>query len=178
MTFLKKISGLVLLIITVGLILILFKYLVGKIQKNILTENKTEITPTIENKKYLVERVVDGDTIELKIDGKIESVRLIGIDAPEKNECYVNEATEELKKILQNKNVRLESDSSQNDRDKYDRLLQYIYLDDETLVNEKLVKEGIAKEYTYKIPYRFQKDFLNYQNLAKEEKLGLWGKCE
>lgn len=178
MNFFKKIGGLILLVITIGMILLLFKYLVDGIQKNIPIKNKTEITPTIENKKYLVEKVVDGDTIDVKIDGKIESIRLIGIDAPEKNECYGSEATEKMKELIENKKIKIEADSSQNDKDKYDRLLRYIYLEDGTLINEKLVADGFAKEYTYKIPYKFQSNFKSDQKLAKENKLGLWAVCE
>ena len=175
MNILGKIKNFCLVVLMVAFLLFAVKIIIGQFKFEKITP--TEIsTPTPIEKEESVElvRVVDGDTVIIKINDKEESVRLIGINAPEKNECYSKEATDELKKILVDKNIKIETDESQNDKDKYDRLLRYIYLEDGTFVNEKLVKDGFAKEYTYKIAYKFQIDFKNDQKMAVENKLGMW----
>jgi 4-amino-4-deoxy-L-arabinose transferase-like glycosyltransferase len=109
-------------------------------------------------------RVIDGDTIEVTVDNKKESVRLIGINAPELTDSSEKgklavESKEYLKKLLQNKNIRLEKDTTQDDRDIYGRLLRYVFLEDGTLVNKKMIEAGMADEYTFKKPYKYQKEF-------------------
>ncbi len=170
MKFLKKISGLLFLILIVGLVIYLLKLVIDK--HKAATENISKI-----DKVDLI-KIIDGDTILVKLNDKEESVRLIGIDAPEKDECFSDEAREKIKELIGNEEIKLETDESQNDRDKYDRLLRYVYLDDGTLINKKLIEEGVAKEYTYKIPYKFQMEFKNDQKMAEENKLGLWGGCK
>lgn len=91
----------------------------------------------------LVERVIDGDTIV--IEGG-ERVRLLGIDTPEKGQKYSLEATRFLENKVLNKYVKLESDVE--DKDKYDRLLRWIFVGDD-FVNLDLVKEGHAKTLFY-----------------------------
>ncbi|MFA7676156.1 MAG: thermonuclease family protein [Candidatus Shapirobacteria bacterium] len=140
------------------------------------------ITPTETAKSYLVlvTKIIDGDTLMVKINDKEESVRLIGIDTPETVDprktvqCFGKEASEKMKELVENKMVKLEADLTQNDRDKYNRLLRYVYLEDGTLVNKKLIEEGFGFEYTYKIPYKFQVEFKEAQKLAEEKKMGLW----
>ncbi len=111
--------------------------------KEVQTE-KEEKRPASETVK--VTRVIDGDTIEIFLDGKTEKVRLIGIDTPEKGKPYFNEATEKTKELCLGKEVRLEKDVSEKDR--YDRLLRYVYVGD-LFVNAELVKQGYASAYTY-----------------------------
>lgn len=145
------------------------------------------ITPTeIEVKDlFLVSKIIDGDTLMVKINDKEEAVRLIGVDTPETVDprktvqCFGKEATEKAKELVENKMIRLEIDTTQNDRDKYNRLLRYIYLEDGTLVNKKLIEEGFGFEYTYQIPYKFQTEFKAAQKMAEEKKMGLWadGAC-
>lgn len=173
MKLLKKIGGLFLLVLTIGLIIFLFKYLVDETKKSILIVSEAKITPTPEELLYFVTKIIDGDTVIVKINGEEKSVRLIGIDAPEKNECFEKEATEKLKELIGNKKIKLEADETQNDKDKYDRLLRYIYLEDGTLINKRLIEEGMAKEYTYKIPYKFQMEFREVEKLAKEKPAGV-----
>ncbi len=128
-------------------------------------------------------RVVDGDTIVVSLNQKPETIRLLGINTPETvapNKpvaCYGREASEYMKELLTDKVVKLEPDASQDNRDKYDRLLRYVFLDD-LLVNEELVRGGYAREYTYKIPYKYQKEFRAEQKIAKGNLVGLWGVCD
>lgn len=125
-------------------------------------------------------RVVDGDTFSVLIDGKKETVRVIGLDTPETVDprkpvqCFGNEASLRAKELLEGKRVRLEADATQGERDKYQRLLVYAYLLDGTLFNKRMIEEGFGHEYTYKTPYRFQAEFKDAERRAREEKRGLW----
>ena len=129
---------------------------------------------------FPVSYVLDGDTIEVLIDGKKERVRLIGIDSPEfgdeKNpeECFARESSQRMKELVDRKKVRLESDPTQSDRDIYGRLLRYVFSDG-TFVNLAMVADGFAREYTYRgNSYRYQQDFRGAVWYAKDKKLGLW----
>lgn len=131
---------------------------------------------------YLVSRVVDGDTIEVTKYGVKEKVRLIGINTPEtvdprkKVECFGKEASAELKQLLTGKQVKLVTDDTQTKYDKYGRLLAYVYTTDDGLfVNKHMIAEGYAYEYTYTVPYIFQKEFKEAQKQAETEGKGLWG---
>jgi micrococcal nuclease len=129
---------------------------------------------------YMVTRVIDGDTIRIGIDGRIETVRLIGIDAPEANECFAQQATAKAQAILRGQQVRLEADDSQDERDAYGRLLRYAFLADGTNFNRLMITEGYAKEYTFIAPYKHQPKFKEAQQEAKGAGKGLWssGVCE
>lgn len=126
--------------------------------------------------------VVDGDTIDVDIGGKDTRVRLIGVNAPERYEgkdpqCFANEAGTYVKNRLEKKQVYLVSDPSQDDRDKYDRLLRYVFLENGTNFDLELIEQGFAKEYTYKIPYQYQEQFRSAQSMAKSGNMGLWKDC-
>lgn len=132
------------------------------------------------NEQYAVLRIIDGDTIVVKINGKEEKVRLIGLDTPEMVdprktvECFGKEASEEAKRILAENFVRLETDPSQNIRDKYGRLLAYVFLNDGTNFNKTMIENGYGYEYTYDVPYKYQKEFQSAEKSAKANKKGLW----
>lgn len=129
---------------------------------------------------FLVIKVVDGDTIKVDIDGKYETVRMIGVDAPESVDprqsvqCFGKEAASYAGDILSGKHIQLERDPAQGDRDKYKRLLRYVFLEDGTNVNELLIREGYAHEYTYRIPYKYQKEFRGAELEARKDGRGLW----
>ena len=127
---------------------------------------------------FKVISITDGDTIKVNINGKTEIVRLLGIDSPEldKKECFSKEAKLEMSKFTKNKSVKLEKDSIQPDRDRYKRLLRYISLENGTLVNEEMVKEGYAFAYRKSNSDKL-KDFIKLENEAKNKRLGLWGSC-
>lgn len=140
---------------------------------------KTFQGETLDKNTFVVTRVVDGDTIVVTTPGKTEKVRLIGVDTPETVDprkpvqCFGKEASDFTKSLLTNKSVRLDADPSQNDRDKYGRLLRYVFLAGVN-VNEKIIAEGYGHEYTYRIPYKYQTEFKNAERLARESKKGLW----
>ncbi|MGB2580092.1 MAG: thermonuclease family protein [Minisyncoccia bacterium] len=127
-----------------------------------------------------VTRVVDGDTIVVDVNGVSEKVRLIGVDTPETVDprklvqCFGKEASAFTKSLLLNAPIRLEADSSQYDHDKYGRLLRYVFLEDGTLINEKIIFLGYGHEYTYRIPYKYQAEFKDAERVAREAQKGLW----
>lgn len=123
---------------------------------------------------YAVSSVTDGDTIVVRDDVVI---RLIGIDAPEKDECFADESKEFLKQLL-DETIEIRFDDTQGDKDTYDRVLGYVFLEDGTNINLVMVENGYAREYTHMYPYEFQEEFLNAEEKAKEEKRGLWGGCD
>lgn len=147
------------------------------------SEPKTKKVQQEETKFYKVARVVDGDTIRVYIDGKEETVRLLAIDTPETKDprkpvqCFGSKATEKMTQLVAGKYVRLERDQQQPDKDRYSRLLRYIYLEDGTLVNAEMVKQGFAFAYT-RFPTDKLEEFRKYEKQAREAGLGLWGACE
>ncbi len=152
------------------------------VEEQSTTSNQTAspvVTPTVTS-SYLVNNVIDGDTVDVSKDGKTDRIRLIGIDTPETDprntvECFGKEATARATQLMKGKTVTLESDPSQDNVDKYGRLLRYVFLADGTNVNYLMVKEGFAQEYTYNLPYKYQSSFRSAQAEAKSLKLGLWG---
>jgi micrococcal nuclease len=124
-----------------------------------------------------VVRAVDGDTIEIEGGDK---VRYIGIDTPETVDprkpvqCFGVEASKKNKELVEGKTVRLEKDIT--DKDKYNRLLRYVYIGD-VFVNLELVKQGFAYSYSYPPDIKYQDQFVKAQQEAQEAKRGLWGAC-
>lgn len=124
-------------------------------------------------------RVVDGDTIVVRVDGNDETVRMIGLNTPESVdprqavECFGKEASDHLKELLTNTTVTLESDSTQDNRDRYGRLLRYVFKSGRN-INQQMIEEGFGYEYTYDQPYRYQSDFRAAQVAAKAAGRGLW----
>jgi micrococcal nuclease len=139
-------------------------------------------TPTAVVKEgfYRVTHVVDGDTIEVDLNGANQKVRLIGINTPEtvdprkKVECFGKEASAHAKETLTDANVKLEADPTQDDTDKYGRILRYVILEDGTNFNLQQIADGYAYEYTYSKKYRYQKEFRAAQASAKAGERGLW----
>ena len=147
------------------------------------TSTKTELAkeessePTTE--LYAVLSVTDGDTIRIDYHGENTPLRLIGIDTPETVDertivqCFGQEASDYLKAKLTGKKVSIEADPTQSDRDKYDRLLRYIYLDGED-VGLDIIANGYGHEYTYDIPYQKQAEYKSAEKDAEQHNLGLW----
>ncbi len=129
---------------------------------------------------FSVVRVVDGDTIIVWKDGEDITVRLIGMDTPEvvdprkPVECWGPEASAEGKKLMTHQDVRLVPDPSQDEYDKYGRLLAYVYLPNGLFYNEFMIAQGFAHEYTYKKAYEFQKEFKTAQAGARTAGRGFW----
>lgn len=133
-----------------------------------------------EGELYRVTSIVDGDTIKVSMNGQTETIRFIGVDTPETKDprkpvqCYGKEASSRMQHYAQSKSVRLEDDPSQGDRDKYGRLLRYVYTEDGKNIAYYMIKEGYAHEYTYSKPYKYQAEFRQAESYARENLLGLW----
>lgn len=126
---------------------------------------------------FTVTKVVDGDTIKIDYYGKPETIRLIGLDAPEidgdSNTCFAEESKNFLTTFVLDKKVRLESDERVTDRDKYNRLLRYVHLEN-TNINLELIRQGYAEEVTYTVGYKYNEEFKNAQLEAFNDNLGVW----
>lgn len=126
------------------------------------------LTNDQEEKTFNVTKVFDGDTIEIETG---EKVRLLGINSAEQGEYYYQDAKDELEKLVEGKRVKLES--GPEDRDRYGRLLRYVFIDS-TFVNLELVREGYAVVYIIDSEERYYLEFKEAEKNAKEKKLGLW----
>lgn len=164
------------------------------------TEPRISIPPGM----LRVYKVIDGDTIKtINNSGVIQNVRLIGIDSPETVhpdkliEYWGPEASAALAEKLISKdtetwtsddtaslvgmtifnigkNVRLTSDETQGLYDMYDRLLAYVWLEDGTFVNEWLVRNGHAREWTYHEPCKKRDRLLAAEAEARRARCGMW----
>ena len=122
-----------------------------------------------------VTRVIDGDTIEVDFQGKLEKVRLIGVDTPEVSgqaEPFGKEASNFTRTSLAGKHVRLEFDVQE--RDRFGRLLAYVWLGN-SMFNEQLLREGFAQVATFPPNVKYVERFTQAQREARESKRGLWG---
>lgn len=138
--------------------------------------------PNTSKDKLYVTRVIDGDTILLNSG---EKLRYIGIDTPEINlgknpECFALKAKEFNKKLVEKTEIKIEKDVS--DKDKYRRLLRYVYVNNEStssaiFVNEYLVRQGYAIVSTYPPDVKYIEDLLLAQKEARENNRGLWKEC-
>jgi len=118
---------------------------------------------------FKITYVVDGDTLEIDTG---ERVRLICIDTPETGDYYYQEAKDYLKNLVLNKEVRLVKDVSETD--KYGRLLRYLYLEDGTFVNEKIVYYGYGEAYPYNPDTSLCPIIQQAEQHAKDNNLGIW----
>jgi micrococcal nuclease len=136
-----------------------------------------------ENELYAIQQVKDGDTFTAMVGHHEITVRMLGIDTPETvdprkpEQCYGKEASNKTKELLTGKMVRLKLNPDREEKDKYGRYLAFVY-SGEVFLNEFLLEEGYAREYTFGKPYMFQKEFREVEGMAKEAKRGLWGVCE
>jgi len=127
-----------------------------------------------------VARIVDGDTIEVDLDGGEEDVRLIGVDTPETVkpgepvQCFGPQASAFTKDLLTGETVRLEFDREL--RDAYDRLLAYVYLG-EVFVNGELVEGGYARTLEIEPNTSRAPQLERLEQEAGRAGRGLWGAC-
>jgi len=170
------------------------KYVIPKLEQKDSKDNKENVVN--DSRLYPVTKIIDGDTFETEIDGKKEKVRMLGIDTPEKFESNKLDrdiertgkdkktikklgelSSEYVKKMMTGKKVRLEQDPINDDMDRYGRLLRYVYLEDGTFVNLKIVEEGYANAYT-RFEISKKKEIVEAERKARENKRGLWGDIE
>lgn len=130
-----------------------------------------------------VTAVVDGDTIRVVPDGSAEErrVRLLGLDAPEVRdtpECGGPEATDVLVDLLPvGTTVTLVGDPTQDDVDRYDRLLRYVEAPDGTDVGERLIASGWVATYVFRDDFERLGRYAAAEDRARDEGRGAWGSC-
>lgn len=184
-----KLTGKILSTITSLIILL------GAVIYFYINNSSSTDTKKVDNTReiLIVKRVVDGDTFELS-NG--EKVRLLGIDTPEKFESKKLEkdaevtkqdkktikklgklASDYVKNFVEGKKVYLEKEPNYDDKDRYGRLLRWIYLEDGTFVNGKIVRDGYAQVYE-KFTVSKLDELRKYQKEARENNRGLWGPVE
>lgn len=122
----------------------------------------------IETYKGRVISVADGDTITVKAKGKKIKIRLFGVDAPERKQEFGKDARNFTSLMLYNKFVEIKVVS----KDKYDRTVADVILEDGRSFNQEIVKSGFAWWYSYFAPY--DKELKESEFNAKNKKIGLW----
>lgn len=122
----------------------------------------------------IVTKIVDGDTIDVRIGSATFRVRYIGMDTPERGEDFFAEASEVNRTLVLEKAVYLEKDVSEVDR--FDRLLRYVYLADGTFVNAEMVLQGMAVASTYAPDVKYQELLRLAQQEAVTGGMGMWAK--
>lgn len=126
-----------------------------------------------------VRRVVDGDTVVVALGGREDTVRLLGIDTPERDprECGHRAATRALEALAAGREVELVSDPTQDRRDRYGRLLAYV----ETLGGEdlgkRIVRDGWARVYVFDEPFERVDAYRDAYDEARARRAGLFGAC-
>jgi micrococcal nuclease len=134
---------------------------------------------------YPVKEVVDGDTIKIRIGGKTVAIRILGIDTPEKyatrtgyQECYGQEASDFAKKQLAGQTVTIETDSTQDQKDKYGRILAHVFYSGGLYYEEESIRNGFGFRYVYKKPTKYDERLKQAEMLAKNDSVGVWKYCE
>ncbi|MFV9832736.1 endonuclease [Bacillus subtilis] len=149
------------------------------------TKEKTADKSKEKDKKELVDvtldKAVDGDTIKVTYNGNVDTVRYLLVDTPETkkpNSCvqpYGEDASKRNKELVNSGKLQLEFDKGDR-RDKYGRLLAYVYVDGKS-VQETLLKEGLARvAYVYEPNTKYIDLFKKDEQEAKSEKLSIWSK--
>ena len=151
---------------------------VGGPPPTVVLSAQTETTNTAPSLvEAAVVKVIDGDTIEVQIEGRVHAVRYIGIDAPETvhsyrpAETFGAEAAAKNEELVGGRAVLLEKDVSETDR--YGRLLRYVWVGD-TLINEALVRDGYAQSFTYPPDVKYQDRLDQAEKEARAAGRGLW----
>lgn len=175
----KNLYTLIIMLVFIGLSAVFNKF---NLQSSILTQKTFKNNPVVTG-TYRVTKIDDGDTIVIDMDGKNETVRMIGVDTPEVKDprkpiqCFGETASNFTKTLIGTNTVRLEADPQNTNRDRYNRLLRYVYLPNNLLVNAEIIKQGYGFAYTG-FPFNKKQQFIQLQENAKSNNLGLWNKCQ
>jgi micrococcal nuclease len=133
---------------------------------------------------YRVGSIADGDTITVDMEGKKEKIRFIGVDTPEvahdgdprPAQCYADKAKGFTESLIAGREVELRADKLGSNRDKYGRLLRYVYSHDGRPIDELLISGG----YGFAVDgfsYTKKAEFLSLMKQAEERSVGLWSEC-
>ncbi|HSX24202.1 MAG TPA: thermonuclease family protein [Candidatus Saccharimonadales bacterium] len=146
-------------------------------------QQAAQLASTIPAGSYRVTEFVDGDTIAVDMNGHNEKIRMIGVDTPETHdprkavECFGQAAAAYTKQLIGSGPVRLEADALSTNRDRYDRLLRYVYTSDNKLVEAEVIKNGYGFAYV-SFPFSKLDEFRQYEKEAREGNKGLWSGCQ
>ena len=168
----KKLA--VYMIVVGGLVMVSQLQPLGRPIRRIVIQNQPGL--------YKVVFDIDGDTLVVDMNGKPEKIRLIGVDTPETHDprkpvqCYGLKAAALTKSKTEKHVIRLVADPLSTNRDRYSRLLRYVYLQDGTFWNEQLIRLGYGFAYTG-FPFSRSEQFINDQTYAQKQHLGLWHDC-
>lgn len=155
----------------------------GPVTESVEPESPVAAEVITTSTNALAIRAVDGDTIEVRIDGASEEVkvRLLGVDTPESVdprrpvECFGKEASNYTASRVQGKRVRLDADPKADEVDKYGRLLRNVILGDGTDLNAALIADGYAHAYlSFPLDARRKAELARLQEEARVAKRGLW----
>lgn len=130
---------------------------------------------------YTVEQFRDGDTITVNMGGTEETIRFIGVDTPETHkpdapvQCYGPQAAAYTKARIGSSRIRLVADRLTTNRDRYNRLLRYVVLEDGTYLNQELIAKGYG--FAYSFPFSRLDQYAETMETAQQVKRGLWGVC-
>jgi micrococcal nuclease len=149
-------------------ILVIFSLFISGCMTQQATKNLDTFNPE-NSEKIIVTKIVDGDTIIIQGG---ETVRLLGIDTPERGDDYYSDAKNFLENRILFKEVYLETDIE--DRDVYKRLLRWIWLDN-SLINLEQIQNGYAISRLYE-GEKYQEQIKTAENLAISQKIGIWSR--
>jgi micrococcal nuclease len=142
----------------------------------------TGCAPRADGGEARVERVVDGDTIVVRLDGRRERVRYIGVDTPEsvkpgtRVECFGKAAAAANRRLVGGRAVRLSYDAEA--RDRYGRLLAYVHRSDDGLfVNAELIRVGYGKPLAIRPNVAHAAELRRLAATARRSRVGLWSRC-
>lgn len=134
--------------------------------------------------RVYVAHTTDGDTITIRRNHRLVSVRLIGVDTPETKkpaspvECFGPEASKFTAAAVRSRWVWLQTDPAVGHHDRYGRELAYIWSDSDTLLNLALIAEGYGRAFAFNNQrYQYRSAFESAELHAKAERRGLWGTC-
>jgi endonuclease YncB( thermonuclease family) len=122
--------------------------------------------------------VGDGDTVDVRLaNGKRERVRVLGIDTPERGACHFRQASAQARRLALGKRVVLRGDATQDTRDRYGRLLAYVWLPGGKDLGYRLVRDGFARVYVFERPFRRVSAYRRAERVAQRASRGLWKAC-
>ena len=126
----------------------------------------------------VVTKVVDGDTVWVRLaGGKSEKVRLIGVDAAERGACFATQATARARQLALSKPVTLRGDGTQATRDRYGRLLAYVWIPGGRDLGYQLIAGGFAKVYSTSNPFQRLSAYRSAESHARSARAGSWKAC-
>ena len=163
-------------------VLALVVFLIGGLSAA-LQDNLASVPVALQAGFYPVTQFDDGDTVIVNMGGVEEKVRFIGVDTPETKDprkpvqCFGKTASAFTKNLIGDQPVKLESDPTNTNRDRYGRLLRYVYLPDGTLVNLEIIKQGYGFAYVG-FPVQKLEEFKAAQVEARASNRGLWAGCK